>query len=113
MNSVYSINKGINKSIEFHGLKAQFIWYFGAMVMSLMVLYAVLYIAGTGTWTCILITGGLATYGSISIFRFSKQYGEYGLMKALARKRLPVVLKSYGRRHFQRLEGQGLTTSSK
>lgn len=28
-NSVYQINKGINKPIEFKGLKAQYIWYLG------------------------------------------------------------------------------------
>ena len=28
-NSVYKINKGINKPIEFKGLKAQYIWYLG------------------------------------------------------------------------------------
>ncbi|HMT97439.1 MAG TPA: DUF4133 domain-containing protein, partial [Ferruginibacter sp.] len=28
-NSVYQINKGINRSIEFKGLKAQYIWYLG------------------------------------------------------------------------------------
>ena len=28
-NSVYKVNKGINKPIEFRGLKAQYIWWLG------------------------------------------------------------------------------------
>lgn len=103
MNSIYFINKGINKSIEFRGLKAQYIWYFGGLVIALMILFAVLYIAGTGTIVCLCVVGGSAGYGGMRVFRLSKQYGEHGLMKALARKRLPAVLKSYGRRHFQGL----------
>ncbi|HEU4791365.1 MAG TPA: DUF4133 domain-containing protein, partial [Flavobacterium sp.] len=43
-NSVYQINKGINQSIEFKGLKAQYIWYLGGGVVVLMILFAVMYI---------------------------------------------------------------------
>ena len=42
-NSVYSVNKGINKSIEFKGLKAQYIWYLGGGVVALLILFAILY----------------------------------------------------------------------
>jgi hypothetical protein len=33
MNSVYKINKGINKPIEFKGLKAQYIGYLGIGIL--------------------------------------------------------------------------------
>ena len=59
-NSVYQINKGINKSIEFKGLKAQYIWYFAGGVIALLILFAIMYIIGsqflrlyrnyTGSW---------------------------------------------------------------
>jgi hypothetical protein len=102
-NSIYTINKGINKSIEFRGLRAQYIWYFGGMVIILMILFAILYIAGANTWFCLALTGGAATGGSVKIFALSRQYGEHGLMKAMAKKRVPKVLKSYTRRYFQNL----------
>lgn len=102
-NSIYSINKGINKSIEFQGLRAQYIWYFGGLVMGLLIFYAALYILGTRTIICIVKTGIAAAYGSMKIFSLSRKYGEHGLMKAIARKRLPQVLKSYSRRSFQQL----------
>jgi hypothetical protein len=103
-NSIYSINKGINKSIEFRGLRAQYIWYFAGLVLGLLVVFATLYIIGTGTLICIAVTGGAATYGSLKIFGMSRKYGEHGLMKAAAKKRLPKVLKSYSRRVFQNLK---------
>jgi hypothetical protein len=102
-NSIYTINKGINKSIEFRGLRAQYIWYFAGLVMGLLIIYAALYIIGTGTLLCLSLTGSAAAYGSIKIFSLSRKYGEHGLMKAAARKRIPRVLKSYSRRFFQDL----------
>lgn len=100
-NSIYQINKGINKSIEFRGLRAQYIWYFAGLVLALMILFAALYIAGAGTFICLALCGSAATFGSIKIFAMSRRYGEHGLMKALAKKRVPRVLKSFGRRYFQ------------
>ncbi|MES2107932.1 MAG: DUF4133 domain-containing protein [Bacteroidota bacterium] len=100
-NSIYNINKGINKSIEFRGLRAQYIWYFGGLVIGLLILFAALYITGVNTWVCMILTGGAAAGGTIKIFALSHQYGEHGLMKAMAKKRRPKVLKSYTRRNFQ------------
>jgi hypothetical protein len=102
-NSIYYINKGINKSIEFKGLRAQYIWYFGGMVIILMIVFAVLYIAGVNTYVCMALIGGSATAGSVRLFALSHRYGEYGLMKAIAKKRVPRVLKSYTRKNFQNL----------
>lgn len=102
-NSIYNINKGINKSIEFRGLRAQYIWYFAGLVMGLLIIFAVLYIIGSGTLICLAVTGSCAAYGSIKIFGMSRKYGKHGLMKAAARKRTPKVLKSYSRRFFQNL----------
>jgi hypothetical protein len=102
-NSIYQINKGINKSIEFKGLRAQYIWYFGGMVVILMIVFAVLYITGVNTWICLALIGGSATAGTLKIFALSHRYGEHGLMKSLAQKSVPKVVKSYSRRKFQQL----------
>ena len=102
-NGIYPINKGINKSIEFRGLRARYIWYFGGLVIALMILFATLYICGVNTYICLVLIGGAATCGTMKIFAFSHRYGEHGLMKAMARKRVPKVVKSYTRKNFQNL----------
>jgi hypothetical protein len=102
-NSIYQINKGINKSVEFRGLRAQYIWYFGGMVILLMIIFALLYIAGAGTVICLTTIGSGGSYMSIKIFAMSRKYGEHGMMKAIAKRRLPRVLKSYSRKIFQKL----------
>jgi hypothetical protein len=99
-NSVYTINKGINKSIEFKGLKAQYIWYFGGGVIALLIVFAIMYIIGINSFTClgiILICGIVLV---IKVYALSNKYGEHGMMKAMAKRSVPKVLKSYSRKVF-------------
>jgi hypothetical protein len=99
-NSVYKINKGINKPIEFKGLKAQYIWYLGGGLVILLILFAVLYIIGVNTFICVglvVILGGLLFTW---VYRISNKYGEHGMMKKLAKRSIPSVVKSYSRKVF-------------
>ena len=61
-NSVYQVNKGINQSIEFKGLKAQYIWYLGGGVVALLVLFAILYFIGLPSLVCVGVIGGAGTF---------------------------------------------------
>lgn len=99
-NSVYKINKGINQSIEFKGLKAQYIWYLGAGVVGLLILFSVLYISGVPSLVCIGLIGILGTILVLKIYKMSHQYGEHGLMKAIARKQIPKTVRTYSRSVF-------------
>lgn len=99
-NSIYKINKGINKAIEFKGLKAQYIWYLGIVILALLILFAVLYFLGINQYLCLLICGGSGFVSLQKIYRLSKKYGEHGLSKMMARKGVPKVLKSNTRELF-------------
>lgn len=98
--SVYTINKGINKPIEFKGLKAQYIWYLGGGLLGLLILFAILYICGVNTFIClgIIIIAGTVLF--IHVYKLSHKYGEHGMMKALAKRNIPSVIKSYSRKVF-------------
>lgn len=102
-NSVYTINKGINKSIEFKGLKAQYIWHLGGGVITLLILFAIMYIIGINSFIClgIILIGGIVLI--IKIYALSNKYGEYGMMKAMAKRSVPKSLKSYGRKVFLKM----------
>jgi hypothetical protein len=100
-NSVYQINKGINKSIEFRGLKAQYIWYLGGSIVVLMILFAVGYIAGLPSFVCVGFTILAGGYLVFKIYKMSNQYGEFGLMKALAKKQLPKTIRVHSRGLFK------------
>lgn len=99
-NSVYKINKGINKSIEFKGLKAQYIWYFGGGVIALLVIFAIMYIIGINSFICLGIILIAGTVLVIKIYALSNKYGEHGMMKAIAKRSVPNVLKSHSRKVF-------------
>jgi 4-hydroxybenzoate polyprenyltransferase len=101
---VYQINKGINKPIEFKGLKAQYIGYLAGGLVGLLILFAVMYISGLPVYGCILvisISGGGLFY---QVFRLSHKYGQYGLMKRSAMRYLPRYLKFNSRKLFTRLK---------
>ncbi len=101
--SVYTINKGINKPIEFKGLKAQYIWWLGGGLLALLIIFAVLYICGINTFICLAIIVGSATALFMHVYKLSRKYGEHGMMKSLAKRSIPTVVKSYSRKVFTRL----------
>lgn len=87
--STYNINKGIGRTVEFKGLKAQYLFIFAGGLLGILILVMVLYMVGINSYVCLIIgIGG----GSIIIwqtFSLNKKHGEYGLMKMGARKRHP------------------------
>ncbi len=99
-NSVYKVNKGINKSIEFKGFKAQYIWYMLIVILCLLFVFALLYFIGINQYVCLLICGGSGAVSLQKIYGLSKKYGEHGLSKMIARKSVPKVLKSNSRNLF-------------
>jgi len=100
MSSIYHINKGINRPIEFKGLRAQYIAYLAVGLVLLLVGFAVLYICGVNLWVIMPLIIGLGTALFLIVFRLSHKYGEHGLMKYFAKKQLPQSLKFRSRRLF-------------
>ncbi len=99
-NSVYKVNKGVNKPIEFKGLKAQYIWYLGGGLVILLIVFAILYIIGINTFFCVALIAALGTGLFIQVNRLSNKYGEHGMMKKIARQSIPHTIKSYSRKIF-------------
>ncbi|MDB5198733.1 MAG: hypothetical protein JWO92_696 [Chitinophagaceae bacterium] len=107
MSSVYHINKGINKSIEFKGLKAQYIWYLGGGLVALLILFAIIYIAGLNVFICLAIILMLGSGLFMYVYKLSNTYGQYGLMKKVAKKAVPKCIKNYSRTALQILLQHG------
>lgn len=87
--NTYNINKGIGRTVEFKGLKAQYLFIFAGGLLGLLILVMILYMAGINPYVCL---GLGAAGGSVTVwktFALNKRYGEHGLMKIAARKRHP------------------------
>ncbi|MDR2272011.1 MAG: DUF4133 domain-containing protein [Sphingobacterium sp.] len=103
-NSVYPVNKGINKSIEFKGLRAQYIWYLAIGILIMLILFGTMYAIGIPAFICV----GLALIGGtvlvMKVYAMSAKYGEHGLTKELAKRNIPHVVRCNSRRIFRNLK---------
>jgi hypothetical protein len=101
---IYPIHRAINKPLSFKGLKAQWLIMAGAAIVGDLLLFVILYLIGVNSWIDILIAFGLGAAAFSTLLRLSRKYGEYGLMKKAARRRVPRVLRIHSRSCFTQLK---------
>ena len=87
--SNYNINKGIGRSVEFKGLKAQYLFLFAGGLLGILILVMVLYMTGVNSYFCLSLGAGSSSLLVWQTFRLNKKHGEHGLMKIGAKKRHP------------------------
>ncbi|MEB2782184.1 DUF4133 domain-containing protein [Algoriphagus sp. C2-6-M1] len=92
----YSVNRGINKPMEFKGLKAQYIGYLAAGLGLTLIAFAIGYVIGMSMYLCLTVAVVLATADFVLVFHLSATYGEHGLMKKMAQNQVPdsVIIRS-------------------
>lgn len=107
----YPINKGIGRSVEFKGLKAQYLFIFCGGLLALFILFVILYMVGINQWFCIgfgVVSASLLVWQT---FALNARYGEHGLMKLGALRSRPRYL--VNRRRITRLFHKSGCTSEK
>jgi hypothetical protein len=85
----YNINKGIGRTVEFKGLKAQYLFIFAGGLLAILILVMVLYMVGVNPYFCLFFGTGGASLIVWQTFSLNRKYGEHGLMKIGAKKRHP------------------------
>lgn len=85
----YNINKGIGRTVEFRGLKAQYLFIFAGGLLAILILVMILYMAGISSYICLFLGAGGASLIVWQTFSLNRKYGEHGLMKIGAKKRHP------------------------
>lgn len=90
--NTYHINKGIGRTVEFKGLKAQYLFIFAGGLLGLLIVVMIMYMAGVSTYFC-LGSGGISASLLIwQTFSLNRKYGEHGLMKLGANKKHPKYI---------------------
>jgi hypothetical protein len=87
--------------VEFKGLKSQYLFLFAGGLLTIFVLFVILYLTGIGQWFCIgfgVIASSVLVWQT---FALNHTYGEYGLMKLGAIRNHPKYL--LNRKRFPRL----------
>jgi hypothetical protein len=102
---VYTINKGINRPIEFRGLRAQYIGYLAAAVVGALVVFTTLCICGVPSFIAVPLALGLGGILMARVYGMNRRYGEDGLMKRRAREGMPTAMLSKSRECFIKLYG--------
>lgn len=85
----YNINRGIGRTVEFKGLKAQYLFIFAGGLLGTLIFVMILYMAGANPYICLFLGAGGASLIVWQAFSLNRKYGEHGLMKMAARKRHP------------------------
>lgn len=87
--NTYNINKGIGRTVEFKGLKAQYLFIFAGGLLGTLILVMILYMAGMSSYLCLFIGSSGASLIVWQTFKLNKKYGEHGLMKLGSKKNHP------------------------
>ena len=105
----YNINKGIGKSVEFRGLKSQYLFIFAGGLLAVFVVFVIMYMIGIDQWICIGFGVVSASVLVWLTFRMNDEYGEHGLMKMLAKKQHPhyLINRRSVRRFFPPIKNKG------
>ena len=106
MPTTYTINRAINKPIEFRGLKAHYILYAGGVLVGDILLFAILYICRVNSWVCVTVSFTIGGGGVTLLYKLCKKYGQYGLAKKRAAKNIPGSVLVNSRTIFTLLKKQ-------
>ena len=90
--SQFSINKGVGKSVEFKGLKSQYLFIFVGGLLAIFIVTVVLYMIGVSQ----VISIGIGVVGATLLvwqtFSLNAKYGEHGMMKHSAKSKHPKFI---------------------
>ena len=90
--AAFEINKGVGRTVEFKGLKAQYLFLFAGGLLAVFILVVILYLCGVSQVTCLVIGVVGASLVIWQTFTMNRKYGQYGLMKKGAVRMHPRYL---------------------
>ena len=88
----YQIHKGVGKSVEFRGLKSQYLLIFAVGLLAIFFVVIVLFMVGVNNLFCIVFGLIAASVLVWLTFKLNRVYCEHGLMKLFANKHRPRFL---------------------
>ena len=88
---VYQINKGINRPIEFQGLRGQYIAWLAIGLVALLLSFIALYLLKVPVMVILPLVFTLGGGVFFLVLRLSKRFWVHGLSKFIARRSLPEI----------------------
>jgi len=75
--AAFEINKGVGRTVEFKGLKAQYLFLFAGGLLAVFILVVILYLCGVSQITCLVIGVVGASLVVWQTFTMNRKYGQY------------------------------------
>ena len=88
----FESNKGVGRTVEFKGLKAQYLFLFAGVLLAVFILVVMLYLCGISQIVCLVIGVVGASLVVWQMFTMNRKYGQHGLMKKGAVRMHPRYL---------------------
>ena len=104
--TVYPIHQAINRPVSFKGLQGQYIILAALGLVGDLFLFVILYCCKLPPWICITIAFLAGAILLSTCIRMSAHYGQYGLLKKRAARRIPPYLRCRSRKIFTNLNKQ-------
>ena len=89
----YPVNRGVDSTVEFKGLKAQYLFIGIGGLFGLFFLYIILKFTGLNVIINLAIVVVIGIVLMAYVFTFSRKYGQYGFLKATARKNVADIVR--------------------
>lgn len=89
----YIINRGVNKPLEFRGLKAHYIYFLAIGLAVLLIMFCVMYISGVPVYIELLLILVLGAGLFTGVTKLSHRFGAHGLKKLLDNRKLPRTIR--------------------
>ena len=86
----HKVNKGADRGVEFSGLQAQYLYVLAGGLLSVFLVFVILYMAGVNRWFCILFGTVSASTLVLTVFRLGRKYGPFHIIN---RKRIISLFK--------------------
>ena len=75
---MWEINKGIGRTVEFKGLKSQYLFIFAGGLLATFILVVICYMCGMNQYLCLGMGVSGATLVVWQTFAMNRKYGEHG-----------------------------------
>lgn len=92
MSAYYTINKGTGKTVEFKGLRSQYLTRMVIIVLGMFFFFLILHAVGVPDLISIALVAG-SGLGAIShVVSANRKYGQHGLAKLQASRAIPTFI---------------------
>ena len=85
----FEINKGVGRTVEFKGLKAQYLFLFAGGLLAVFILVVILYLCGVSQVTCLVI----GVVGASLVVWHSKAISLRSVVDTCCPRRLPTKMR--------------------